>query len=208
MKMKKLLSIGALGLVLACSTSIGASAGTISNSTIIKIIANQYNNGTNQTGLFEGVKKDTKIGTILTSDFIKKIDTKSYSEESVNKVTTALDNNANNTISDILKKVTTNADTFSKFQEDFINIATKVQAMDQKVGQDRSDSEIQVINNVKAYDASLVVTFGKDSAGKTTASINKNEKILVQLNYDNIQTIIDGVRSLTFEEVNAAKALV
>ena len=28
MKMKKLLSIGALGLVLACSTSIGASAAT------------------------------------------------------------------------------------------------------------------------------------------------------------------------------------
>ena len=51
--MKKILSIGALGLVVAASTSIWASATTLSSTDtlILKAIANQYNKGENQTGL-------------------------------------------------------------------------------------------------------------------------------------------------------------
>ena len=208
MKMKKLLSMGALGLVLASSTSIGASAITIpSNTDIIKIVVNQYKNGTNPVGVLSGVNKDTKLGDVVNSDVNNEIDSQLSSNPFVDTLLTKVKNNENNSIATILEKVTADEATFSKFQAKFVEIAEKVKAMDTKVGTERILAQQKVIDIVTAYDATLDVTFGKDSAGKTTASINKDGRILVQLNSDNLQTIIDRVKNLTWTEVSVAKAL-
>ncbi|AGF54998.1 hypothetical protein B0P06_000920 [Clostridium saccharoperbutylacetonicum] len=208
MKMKKLLSIGAFALVLACSTSIGASAATIpSNADIIKIILNQYKNGTNPVGVLSEVNKDTKIGTILTPTVTEEIDSQLSNHPSVDKLLTKVENNQDNSIATVLEKVTADEATFSKFQAKFIEIAEKVKAMDTKMGIERILAEQKISDIVTAYDATLNVTFGKNSEGKTTASIEKNGHVLVQLNSDNLQTIIDRVRNLTWTEVSIAKAL-
>lgn len=208
MKMKKLLSIGAFALVLACSTSIGASAATIpSNADIIKIILNQYKSGTNPVGVLSGVNKDTKVGTILTPTATEEIDSQLSNHPSVDKLLTKVENNQDNSIATVLEKVTADEATFSKFQAKFIEIAEKVKAMDIKMGIERILAEQKVSDIVTAYDATLNVTFGKNSEGKTTASIEKNGHVLVQLNSNNLQTIIDRVENLTWTEVSIAKAL-
>lgn len=208
MKMKKLLSIGAFALVLACSTSIGASAATIpSNADIIKIILNQYKSGTNPVGVLSEVNKDTKIDTILTPTVTEEIDSQLSNHPSVDKLLTKVENNQDNSIATVLEKVTADEATFSKFQAKFIEIAEKVKAMDTKMGIERILAEQKVSDIVTAYDATLNVTFGKNSEGKTTASIEKNGHVLVQLNSNNLQTIIDRVENLTWTEVSIAKAL-
>jgi hypothetical protein len=208
MKMKKLLSIGTLGLLLACSTSIGASAATIpSNNDLIKIIVNQYENGINPTGVLSGVNKDSKIGTILNSTVTEEIDSQLSSHPSVETFLLKVKNNKDNSIATVLEKVTADEATFSKFQAKFIEIAEKVKAMDTKVGTQRILAEQKVIDIVTAFDPTLDVTFGKNIDGKTTASIRKNGDVLVQLNSENLQTIIDRVENLTWTEVSLAKAL-
>lgn len=209
MKMKKLLSIGAISLVLASSTSIGASAAEMPSKTdmIIKIIANQYINGENETGLLTGVDKDTKIGTVVNDSVINAAEVNFGSYKTVDKVLTKFEKNKDYTVVQILQKATKDAATFEKFKADFIKIATKVQAMDAKTGSDRESSEKQVIAIVKAYDKNLAVTFGKDSTGKTTASVYKAGTMLIQFTYDDVQKVIDKVNDFTWNDVLLYKSL-
>ncbi len=208
MKMKKILSMGALGLVLACSTSIGASAATIpSNTDLIKIFVNQYENGTNPIGVLSGVNKDTKLGDVVNDDVLTEIDSQLSNHPYVNIIIDQIYRNKDNTISTVLNKIFADETTFSNYKSKFIEIAEKVQAMDTKVGDERIVAEQKVVTIVKAFDESFNVVFGKDSLGKTTASIEKDGHALIQLNSDNLQTIIDTVKNLTWKDVSDAKAL-
>ncbi|NMF05004.1 hypothetical protein ACUH7Y_05575 [Clostridium beijerinckii] len=210
MKMKKILSMGALGLVVACSTSIGALAAEqkvpSKAGVLIGALISQYDSGKNQTGLLTGVNKDTKIGSIVSSDFVKKVDSTFGNYKTVDKAITKFDNNQNETVAQILQKATKDEATFNKFKADFVNIAEKVQAMDKLQGKDREDAEVNVINIVKAYDSTLKVTFGKDSKGNTTGTITKLGKTIIELNYNDVQSIIDAVNGITWDYVVALKA--
>lgn len=209
MKMKKLLSMGAIGLVLACSTSIGASAATIptklmNKEALLKIIANQYKNGTNTFGVLSGVTKDTTIGAAegsLAGASQLSIDS---SHQTANKILAKVANNKDNTIATVLGKATKDSATFTKFKNDFVTVATKMQEMDNLAGTERKDAEQKVMLVVKLYDSSLDITFGKDSAGKTTASIEKSGQVLIQLNSDDLTKIIAIVKDLTLEDVTNA----
>lgn len=208
MKMKKVLSVGALGLVLACSTSIGASAATIpSNTYLIKIFVSQYENGTNPIGVLSGVDKDTKIGDVLNDDVLNEIDSQLTHHPYVNILINQIYRNKDNTISTVLNKIFTDEATFSGYKSKFIEIAEKVQAMDTKIGAERMAAEQKVVDIAKAYDESINVIFGKDSLGKTTASIEKDGQVLIQLNSDNLETVIDIVESLTWKDISVVKAL-
>jgi len=209
MKMKKLLSIGALVLVLASSTSIGASAATIPNElmnkkSILNLIENQYKNGTNPVGLLEGVDKETTIGELVkfdvTTEFAEKFSSRPVIYATLKKII----NNKNNTISTVLNKATTDVTTFSKFKTDFLTIANKIQEMDAIVGPEREKSETTVISIVKLYDNKLDVTFGKDSLGKTIASIKKSGQVVIQINSADFQKILNIVNELTLKEVKDA----
>ena len=213
MKMKKLLSIGTLGLVLACSTSIGASAATIptelmTKASLTKMITNQYKNGTNTFGVLSGVNKDTKISELVKlnvttqSGAVASIDETSH--PTAYKILTKVVNNQDNTIATVLGKATTDEATFTNFKNDFLTVVQKVQDMDKKEGTERINAEEKVILLVKLYDSSLDVTFGKDSAGKTTTSIKKSGHVLIQLNSDNLDTIVGIVKDLTLDDVKNA----
>lgn len=209
MKMKKLLSMGAIGLVLACSTSIGASAATIptklmNKEALLKIITNQYKNGTNTFGVLSGVTKDTTIGAAegsLAGASQLSIDS---SHQTANKILTKVANNKDNTIATVLGKATKDSATFTKFKNDFVTVATKMQKMDKLAGTERKNAEQKVMLVVKLYDSSLDITFGKDSAGTTTASIEKSGQVLIQLNADDLTKIIAIVNDLTLEDVTNA----
>lgn len=208
MKMKKLLSMGALGLVLSCATSIGASAATIPSDTdVIQIFANQYENGISPIGVLSGVNKDTKLGEAINDDVLNEIGTQLSSHPYVGIILDQIYRNKDNTIGTVLNKIFADEVTFSNYKSKFIEIAEKVQAMDSKVGVERVAAEQKVVDIVKAFDESLDVTFGKDSLGKTTASIEKDGQVLIQLNSDNLQTVIDRVESLTWKDISIVKAL-
>jgi hypothetical protein len=215
MKMKKLLSIGAIGLVLASSISVGASAATVPSKTelLVSILTNQYTKGVNQTGLLTGVNKDTKIGTIVSDSVINKVNTDLGSSSTVDKTLTKFENNKDNTVAAVLAKSTSDKATFEKFQTYFVTIATKIEDMDGITDPTlRTNSENEVIALLSAYNQNLSIKFGKDSEGKTTGTIykgrtsNNNGTMLIQLNTSDIESAINTVQGVTWDEVSTLKA--
>jgi lipopolysaccharide export LptBFGC system permease protein LptF len=213
MKMKKLLSIGAIGLALACSTSIGASAGTTSSlmsaktKALIEIVAkDQYQNGTNQTDLFAGVNKDSKLSSISNDDVITAINSKYTTTGSAVRIAEAkFDNNKDITFAAALDKVTKDEATFDRFKNDFTTVADKIAAMDSQIGDTRGNSEKQFIALAHLYNSNLNVKFGKDAEGRTSSTLKEGDKLLVQLNYDEVKTALNEVDNLTLDKANAAK---
>lgn len=209
MKIKKLLSIGALAVVLASSLSIGAPAAdtTISKSALlIKIVANQYNNGQNQTGLLSGVNKNTVVGTIVSDGFVNKVDTTYGSYSTVDKALTKYDNNKTETVAQVLAEATKDEATFDRFKSDVVTVLTKLEGMDSKSGQDRSDTETTFAGIVKAYNSDLTVSFGKNGAGETIADLKNSGQLVVELSSQDLQDTIDKVNSTTWNEVQTLKA--
>ena len=209
MKMKKLLSIGALVLVLASSTSIGASAATIPSEItekkyILNLITNQYKNGENPTILLDGIDKDSTIGELVNGKVTTTTAKFFANRPTVFKVLTKIINNNNNSIETVLKKVTKDNVTFSKFKADFIIVANKVNEMNKTVGIDKINAEATVMAVVSYYDKTMNVNFGLDSKGLTTASIEKGGQVIVQINSEDYQKIVDILESLTLDDVTNA----
>lgn len=213
MKMKKLLSMGALALVVACSTSVGASAAekkvlSKTEMMLLNIAIQQYSTGENQTGLLSGVKKDTEIGTVVNADLIKKVDNLGE-YKTVDKAIAKFENNKENTVSEVLSKAVKDEATFLKFRDNFIRVAKEIQKMDGITDPvERAAKETLVMDLVTTYDKNLTVVFGKNAKGETTGTIYKNKKMLVQLSYSDIDTIIKEVSELTWDEVSFVKTLV
>jgi hypothetical protein len=214
MKMKKLLSMGALGLVVACSTSIGALAAekqtTSKTDLLINMLATQYLEGTNPTGLFEGVKADTPINTVVTDKFIGNVKDTFGDSEVANKAIKKFENNKDATVKEILQKATSSQENFERFRDDFIEIAKKVQAMDNdlKKDEDRAKAEGKVIAIVNAYNSNLSVAFGKDAEGRTSATIKnlQSGKTIIQLNSEDLQKVIDKAKDFTWNDFNNKKS--
>lgn len=212
MKMRKILSMSALSLVVACSTSIGALAAetqtTSKTDLLIKMLATQYLEGTNPTGLFEGVKGDTPISTVVTDKFIGNVKNTFKDSEVANEAIKKFENNKDATIADILHKATSSQENFYRFEDDFIEIAEKVQDMDDLEGTDRADAEKKVINIVNAYNSNLSVAFGKDAEGRTSATIKnlQSGKTIIQLNSDDLQKVIDKAKNFTWDDFNDLKS--
>lgn len=205
---RKILAIGTVGLVMLCSTSFAAEAITIpSNADLIKIVINQYKNGTNPTGVLSGVNKNTELGTIFSEDVLDEINSELSGHKSANNLVTKIKNNKDETIANVLNKATKDEATFTNFKNKLVEIAEKIKAMDSKSGTDRIAAEEKVIDIAKVYDSTFDVTFGKDNQGKTTAAIDKSGNLIIQFNSDNLQTIIDRVNNISWGEVSAAKAL-
>ena len=213
MKMKKLLSIGAIGLALACSTSIGASAATVTDGVsdgtkkLMRIVAlSQYQNGKNQTDLFAGVKSDSAIGSVSNATVITEIN--SYTTSSAVKIAEKkyLDNSGM-TFATALGKVTTDEATFDRFQDKAVTIADKLLDMDNLKGADREKPEKEIVKLVNMYNPKLTVNFGKDSKGYTSVFVKESGKILVQINSDEAIGARNEINALTWNSVKAAKIL-
>jgi hypothetical protein len=206
MKMKKLLSMGALALVLASSVSVGASAATITDgfspktkALINAIVKDQYQNGKNQTDLFAGVTKDSKISSIANADIIALVNAKYTTTDSAVRILEAkYDANPSMTFAAALEKVTKDETTFNKFKDAVVQVAEKIEAMDKLTGTTRGDSEKQLIAVTKVYNSNLKVNFGKDAKGQTSAILKENGKMLVQLNSDEVTSAINEINAYTY----------
>ena len=215
MKMKKLLSMGALALVLASSVSVGASAATIADGfspktkvLINAVVKDQYQNGKNQTDLFAGVNKDSKISSIANADIIALVNAKYTTTDSAVRIAEAkYDANPNMTFAVALDKVTKDQATFNKYQDAIVQVAEKIEAMDKLTGSTRGNSEKQVIAAAKLYNSNLKVSFGKDAKGQTSAILKEGNKMLVQLNSNEITRAINEMDAYTYANALAEKNL-
>jgi len=206
MKMKKLLSIGAIGLALACSTSIGASAATITDGFSTKtkalinaVVKDQYQNGKNQTDLFAGVNKDSKISSIVNADIITAVNKQYTTTDSAVRIVEAkYEANKDITFAEALNKVTNDEATFNKFKDVVVKVAEKIEGIDNLTGTTRGDSEKQLILATKLYDSNLKLSFGKDAKGQTSAILKENGKMLVQLNSDEVTSAINEINAYTY----------
>lgn len=206
MKIRKLLSIGAIGLALVSATSIGASAATTSDGlspktkTLIKVMAKQqYQNGKNQTDLFSGVNKDSTIGSV--SNAVVTASIGAVSTEAQAK----FENNEDVTFAQALDRVTSNEDTFNRFKSYFETAAGKLEDAENKTGNDRETAEIEFRTLINLYNNKLTVNFGKDGFGETSATLMEGSKLLGEVNEVEVQKAINEVDSLTYDQAVAAK---
>ncbi len=219
MKIKKLLSIGALAVVLASSLSIGASAATTTDGLsaktkdLIKVLAkNQYQNGKNQTDLFSGVSKDSKIGSVSNDAVITEINSQialKYTTDSAVSIDLAkaedkfAKDKDKDSFYDVLKKVTTDEDTFNKFKKYFALAAGKLETAESQSDAYRTYYEKEFIKVVSIYNNNLHVSFGKDGLGKTSVTLIEGTKLIGEVNEDEVQKAINEVNNLTFAQAKA-----
>jgi len=209
MKMKKLLSMGAIGLVLACSTSIGASAATIPSEItekkyILNLITNQYKNGENPTGLLDGIDQKATIGDLVNGKVTTTTAEYFANRPTVFKILTKIINNNDNSIETVLSKATKDDVTFNNFKTNLLTVADKVNKMNKTEGTEKIDAEETVMAVVSYYDNTLNVNFGLDSQGLTTASIKKDGQLIVQINSKDYEKIVDILEKLTLDDVTTA----
>lgn len=196
MKMKKLLSMAALGLVIATSTSIGAfAAEKPSNETIKKDMEALFKNNTSP--LTYNVNKNTKIASVINlTNFRKVVDTYKGTGD-YDKLDTALGLiDDNDTIVDIGVKI---VDKFT--EEDIDELISEVRSAADRLKEiengtnqddvDRVDFEKDMKTVIK--DSSLKLVFGKNKDGKSTVSVMQGYQIILQLNSGNAYTFNDFI---------------
>lgn len=218
MKMKKLLSIGALSLTLVSCISIGASAAEVVG------VNNKENamesivkNGLNSKKVFYGVEitADTKVGSYLTTNFIDETN-KFLVDKDLNVYFDAEKNvdvewkiEKSDTITSILVKV---AKTLKSLDKDAKNAAV-VEIKDYLLGKlsefedasQKSNNElISKINeyfNTKRYGE---LTVGTNMDNAKTVTLEKNNKILAQVNTNNVYKVADKLESVNnYDELKA-----
>lgn len=199
MKMKKILSMGALGLVLACSTSVGAmGAPRPTNAEIKEDMKDVFLHDTN--ALNYDVNGGTKLSNIIDTDKVK--------TDAANATSYGLP--AIKTNSNIYKALTL-MDSESSIKKNMINIYTnsdiditgllaEVKELTQELkGVENANGEdkFKLEADIKALfkDTNLTVNFGKNFDGKITMSILKGNQVVLQLNSGNAHTINQALNS-------------
>lgn len=195
MKMKKILSMGALGLVLACSTSVGAlGAERPSNDKIKTDMANLFLG--NKNALNYDLNGSTLLGSIVNTKTVK-ADATSYGYYDSTKTNFP---NISRAIELMNPSQSINNNMINIYKDKDINIDNLLVEVKQ-IAQDLRDMEndldstnkLALENNIKSLikekDAAVTVIFGKNIDGKITMSILKRNQILLQLNSGNSYTI-------------------
>jgi len=193
MKIKKLLSIGALGLVLACSTSIGASAAERPTNEQIKAdMINMFLNS--KDPLNYSVNASTKVGNIINitklQDDINKYGFGAQTYATLNEAVGLID--SSKTVVENVKKIVVTLSKEDKLDDlltesrNLMDVLRKIENTDGKV---KADIENDIKALVKGSNSTLDVTFGKNIDGKITMSITQGNQIILQLNSGNAYSI-------------------
>jgi len=211
MKMKKLLSMGAIGLVLACSTSIGASAAARPDNAKIKsdMIAMfledksplTYNvkasttvrNVINITTLKNDLEKNGFVGRDYTTlnTALGYIDSSKSIVANAKAIVVQLSKDGK--IDDLLTEVKTLTNTLREFEN---TDATK-----------KATIEKDIRDLIKGSNSTLDVIFGKNVDGKITMTIIQGNQIVLQLNSGNAYTISDSLGNNADKLTQYAEAL-
>ena len=214
MKMKKLLSIGALGLVMACSTSVAsfaADTASLSNDekAIIVAMAKEYKDG----GSFLGVDKNTVISDKLSNT--QGIRDKLATYKSGQKLLQYLDfngtvnENAHSVVEKIINKCenSSNPDAeFATLKGQIEDVAKDVLDFDNAAGTERADKEAKLKELLANSDYNVVL--GKNGDGVTTISVESktNGAIALQVSKDNVTNVIKVLETLTLQDLKDINA--
>ena len=193
MKIKKLLSIGALGLVLACSTSIGAFAAERPTNEQIKAdMINMFLNS--KDPLNYSVNASTKVGNIINitklQEDINKYGFGAQTYATLNEAVGLID--SSKTVVENVKKIVVTLSKEDKLDDlltesrNLMDVLRKIENTDGKV---KADIENDIKALVKGSNSTLDVTFGKNIDGKITMSITQGNQIILQLNSGNAYSI-------------------
>lgn len=209
MKMKKLLSIGAIGLALACSTSIGASAAEKPTNEkiktdMIKLFLED------KSPLTYDVTSSTTVGDVVNisklQQDLKKYGFGEYPEgwpgqtyDTLNEALSLVE--SDKTAIYNAKKIAT-----VLLQEDkFDDLLSEVRAMAtvlrdiENSSSDHDSEKFQIENDIKDLikdsNPDLDVSFGKNIDGKLTMTILKGNQIILQLNSGNAYTISETLKN-------------
>ncbi|OOM16527.1 hypothetical protein [Clostridium saccharobutylicum] len=213
MKMKKLLSIGALGLVMACSTSVASfAADTKSLSSdekaIIVAMAKEYKNGGSILGINKNTTTSSAIG-INTNAIKSELENYENGKRLLNHLDLngTVNDNAHSVVEAIINKCNAANDRDAEFatvKGEIIDVVNDVLAFDKATGTDRADKEAKLKNLLA--NSEYNVTLGKNSDGATTVSVEKDGTIALQVSIDDAEKIRDILNTLTLadlEDINA-----
>lgn len=201
MNVKKILSISAVGLTIACFTSIGVLAinngfSTDQKAVMQGVMKSYYAGKSSINGL--AITKDTKISDIFNSDsdFYKKIQGKLNSNVEGKALVNAVNDGAsiNEILNSSLIYASINKENFDTYKAMTIDIANQLIDIDET-----SDPALKAAKEKSASDminASYgTVYFGKDSKGNTVVSLEKNQQIILQINSENAKKLVGTLNS-------------
>lgn len=209
MKMKKLLSIGAITLVLACSTSIGASAATTSPSLtpeqikVIQSLAKTFNNGKNPVNNLD-VNKNTDINSIANekTSYYGKVEGKVDDYNEGKLLLKLIDNGADvgTILNASLLYASSNAENFNNYKTIINDLSTRLMDIDKT--EDANLRAKKEANTAAMIDPAYgKIKFGKNAWGQTTISLEKDKQVIAQLNTNNVNTILGVFNSFdNYEE--------
>ncbi|OOM16531.1 hypothetical protein [Clostridium saccharobutylicum] len=210
MQMKKLLSIGVISLTIASSTcaTVFAANNILSNeqkSAIQGIIKTYYAGGNPISNL--NVNKDTKVSDIVNqdSDYYKKIEGKlnSYDEGSILVDSIKDGDSIGEILNSSLIYASLNQNNFNTYKAMATDIANQLMDIDNTTDPSiRSTKEQEATEMIKVSYGQ--VKFGKNSLGKTTVSLEKDNKIILQMDSDNGKKLINILNSFnSYDELKS-----
>lgn len=201
MKMKKILSMGALGLVVACSTSVGAlGAERPSNDKIKTDMANLFLN--NKNPLNYNLNGTTKLGNVIDTQKVK-TDAANATSYGLSEITTYTNINTALTLMDpnlslrdnMIKIYTNKGINITNLLAEVKDLTNELKVIENADGTDKLKLEADIKKLFK--DTTLTVNFGKNIDGRITMSIIKGNQMILQLNSGNAYTINQALNSGT-----------
>lgn len=215
MKMKKILSIGALGLVMACSTSVAAFAADASSlssdeKAIIVAMAKEYKDG----GSFLGVDKNTTISSKVDVQAIKdKLATYKNGQRLLNHLKLengTVNENAHSVVEAMISKCekASNPDAeFATLKGDIEDAVNDILDYDNE-----TDAAVRASKEAKLKEllanSDYNVVLGKNGDGVTTISVESKAdgKIALQVSKDNVTNVMKVLETLTLQDLKDINA--
>lgn len=206
MKVKKLLSIGAIGLTVAFCTSVGvfATSNVLSaqQKEVVKGIIKSYSAGVSPINNLN-VNKNTKIGDIINSDseYYKEIEEQLNSYEEGSNITDVIkDVSIGEILDSTLIYASLNKENFEAYKamtNDVTNQLIEIgKTTDEATRAIKEQKASEMINSTYG-----TVKFGKNSEGRTTLSLEKDNKIILQINTANAEKLVNALNSFdTYDE--------
>ena len=201
MKMKKLLSMGALALVIASSTSV-ASFAAVNKSTLTNDQAQVLTIMINALGDNKNANANNIVDTTKVKEYAQ-------NHEGANKLADSLglygtgsekvNDNAYETLNYIVDEYQTK-DQFDQFKDQVNKVADNILAYDENTKEmDRVNQEEKVQSLLK--DKDYTISFGKNSNGVTSISVEKSGNVVLQVSKDEVETLKDTCKSLSREDL-------
>lgn len=200
MKMKKILSMGALGLVLACSTSVGAMGAQRPTNTEIKNDMKNVFLG-DKNALNYDVNGGTLLGSIIDTDKVKADADNADTNYGLPAITTYTNINKALTLMEPNSSIRKNMiNIYTNSNIDIAGLLAEVKLLTQElknIENANGEEKFKLEADIKALfkDANLTVNFGKNIDGKITMSIIKGNQVVLQLNSGNAYTINQALNS-------------